>query len=343
MMIVFEDPISSYRAVDRIARQLPDSAVAQLGLAMSTSHVLPLLAPEDRPAALAKGRAAAARARMLAPNYGDVASPDCTLYPADRMAQCEAALRKAFKIDPDSPFVAAGLRNQLVDVGRFREALDYDRLAVAAMPYMAGRLSASTMLLESLGLRTRAAQQFQRARRWWPEFDRLFADRIEGILDRGNIEDAAGLVATMPANVDVIDRSAVRSIAADVGARRRQPVRLRCLSPSIENSLTYFCLVALVRCNDLDGAFVLADRLFPTLVADDPKEEDRLFLERPARLGLGALSTPALMPLRQDPRFLRIAERVGLIRYWRQNHLPDFCDDRREAVCPKLVQVRGQS
>jgi hypothetical protein len=66
MMVVFEDPISSYQAVDRIAAQMPDSAVAQLGLAMSTVHVLPLLAPEEREAALAKGRDAAARARALA-------------------------------------------------------------------------------------------------------------------------------------------------------------------------------------------------------------------------------------------------------------------------------------
>ena len=43
------------------------------------------------------------------------------------------------------------MRNHLVSVGRFNDALDYDRLAVAAMPYMAGRRSASTMLLEMLG------------------------------------------------------------------------------------------------------------------------------------------------------------------------------------------------
>jgi tetratricopeptide (TPR) repeat protein len=338
-MVLFEDPASGYQAVERIARQMPNSAVAQLALAMSTSHVLPLLAPEDRAAALAKGRAAAARARELAPNYGDVASPDCTLYPASRMAQCEASLRKAFAIDPDSPFVAAGLRNELVTVGRFREALAYDRLAVAAMPYMAGRLSASTMLLEGQGLRQRAAEQFERGRRWWPEFNLLFSDRLEGILDRGSIEDAAHFVATMPANVDTIDRAAVAATDADVVAKRAAKVRSRCLSASIESSLSYFCLVALIKSNDLDGAFIVADRLFPTLVADDPNEEDRIFLNRPGRLGLGALSAPALKALRQDPRFLRIAERVGLMRYWRQNHLPDFCDNQPEPVCSKIAQA----
>jgi DNA-binding winged helix-turn-helix (wHTH) protein len=336
MMIVFEDAASTYQAANRIAPRMPNSAVAQLGLAMTTVHMLPVLAPEDRPAALQKGRVAATRARQLAPDYGDVAWPDCGLYSPVRMSHCEAVLRKAFAIDPGAPFVAAGLRNQLVEVGRFRDALDYDRLAVAAMPYMAGRLSASTLLLEGVGMRARARQQFARVRRWWPEFDRVFADRIEGMLDRGSIEDAAAFVASMPSDVDVIDRQAVASIAGDVAAKRRQPVRSRCLSTTADDRLAYFCLVALIRVGDIDGAFVLADRLFPTLIADDPKEEDRLFLERPLELGLGVLSTPALAPLRQDPRFIPIAKRVGLIRYWSQTHLPDFCTLAHEPVCPLL-------
>jgi len=338
MMILFEDPISAYQSVERIAGQMPNSAVAQLSLAMITNHVLPLLALGDRMAALTKGRAAAARARALAPNYGDVAWPDCALHSPVRMAECEASLRKAYAVDSDSPFVAAGIRNQLVSVGRFREALAYDRLAVAAMPYMAGRLSSSTMLLESMGLKARAEQRFDQVRRWWPQFDLALGARLEGMLDRGSIEDAAAFVATLPANVDVIDRTGVASIAADVAGGRLQSLRSRCLSRGIPDSLTYFCLVALVRSNDLDGSFQLADRLFPNLMANDPADEDRFFLQSPpgVGLGLGALSAPGMKPLREDPRFLLIVERVGLLRYWRQNHLPDFCGDKPEPVCSMI-------
>ena len=336
MMILFEDPVGAYQSVERLAGQMPNSAVAQLSLAMITNHVLPLLAPGDRMAALTKGRAAAARARTLAPGYGDVAWPDCMLHSPARLKECETSLRKAYAVDPDSPFIAAGIRNQLVSVGRFQEALAYDRLAVAAMPYMAGRLAASTMLLEGVGLRGRADQQFKKVRRWWPNFDLAFAARIEGMLDRGSIEDAARFVATMPTDVDVIDRNAVAAIAADVSAQRPQQVRTRCSSQPIEDSLAYFCLVALVRSGDPDGAFAIADLLFPTLAAEDPKVEDRLFLAQPLRVGLGVLSTPALAPLRADPRFIPIAERVGLMRYWRDTHLPDFCGEKRESVCSKF-------
>jgi hypothetical protein len=336
-MIVFEDVLGAYRSVDRIAGQMPDSAIAQLGLAMTTAHVLPLLPAEDRKGALAKGRSAAARARLLAPNYGDVAWADCTLYSPVRMMTCESALRAAFAIDPNAPFVAAGMRNLLVDVGRYRDALQYDRLAVAAMPYMAGRLSASTMLLEMTGDHVQAERQFQDVRRWWPEFDRIFADRLEGILDRGGVADAAAFVAAMPPDIDIIDRPAVAAIASDVASGNGRGLRSRCSPARIDQRLGQFCLVAMVRAHDLDGAFMEANVLFPNLMGTNSDEEDRLFLERPTRLGLGVLSTAALAPLRQDRRFIQIAQRVGLIRYWQADHLPDFCTQNHEPVCRGFV------
>jgi hypothetical protein len=91
------------------------------------------------------------------------------------------------------------------------------------------------------------------------------------------------------------------------------------------------------RAHDLDGAFMEANVLFPNLIGTNSDEEDRLFLERPTRLGLGVLSTPALASLRRDPRFIQIAQRVGLIRYWREGHLPDFCTQNHEPVCRGFV------
>ena len=179
-------------------------------------------------------------------------------------------------------------------------------------------------------------------RRWWPEFDLIFGDRLEGMLDRGSIEDAAAFVAAMPAGVDVIDRTAVGSIAADVVAKRPIALRARCFSGT--DSLAYFCMVAMLRSNDLDGAFAIADRMFPQLVARDPQEEDRLFLQDPGRSELGRLSTPALSRLRADPRFIPIAERVGLLHYWREGQLPDFCRGAPEPVCSRIARrVTGRA
>jgi DNA-binding winged helix-turn-helix (wHTH) protein len=333
LMINTEDPIQAYRTVDRISDQMPDSPVAQLGLALISSHVLQFLPPEDQERALAKARVAAGRARALAPTDGDVAWTDCHLHSPARLKECEISLSKAFRLDPDGLFVAAGMRNHLVAVGRFAEALPYDRLAVAAMPYMAGRLAGSTMLLESLGQHVPADEQFQRARRWWPHNELTFSLRLQGMLDGGDVENAAAFAGTIPSDMQVIDKAAVAAIAASVKAKRLGQVRSRCSSPALDDNLTYLCLVALIKLDDIDGAMTIADRLYPNLLANDPQEEDRLYLARREGFGLGVLSTPALAPLREDPRFVRIVERVGLMRYWRQVHPPDFCTLRHEPVC----------
>lgn len=341
MMINTEDPIGTYRTVDRIADQMPNSAVAQLGLAMVSSHVIPLLPMQERFAALAKARRAAARAHVLAPQDGDVAWPDCQLYSPVRLIECENSLTKSFNLDPNSLFVAAGMRNHLVDVGRFRDALEYDRLAVAAMPYMAGRLAASTMLLEGLGFHDRADEQFSRARRWWPNNELLFSTRFQGMLDRGDVARAAAFAARIPPQMGLIDKQAAAIVAAEVKARRPDQVRSHCLSSTLDDNLTHLCLVALVELGDDDGAMWMVDRLYPNLIASNPKDEDRLYLARRGGLSLGILSTPALAPLRNDRRFISVAGRVGLLRYWRQDHLPDFCTLGHERICALIQRDRS--
>jgi tetratricopeptide (TPR) repeat protein len=43
----------------------------------------------------------------------------------------------------------------------------------------------------------------------------------------------------------------------------------------------------------------------------------------------GFLFTPATEPLRRDPRFLSVAAKRGLVRYWKQRGVwPDFCSDQ---------------
>jgi hypothetical protein len=52
------------------------------------------------------------------------------------------------------------------------------------------------------------------------------------------------------------------------------------------------------------------------------------------------LFTPATRNLRLDPAFLRLATRLGLIKYWRETgKRPDFCTDqaRRSECSPQLV------
>ena len=51
------------------------------------------------------------------------------------------------------------------------------------------------------------------------------------------------------------------------------------------------------------------------------------------------LFTPVTRNMRQESEFVRLAERLGLIKYWRETgKLPDFCTDpdRRTECSPQL-------
>jgi hypothetical protein len=41
------------------------------------------------------------------------------------------------------------------------------------------------------------------------------------------------------------------------------------------------------------------------------------------------LFAPSMDALRRDPRFMQMAAKIGLAKYWRESgHWPDFCSDR---------------
>jgi hypothetical protein len=50
------------------------------------------------------------------------------------------------------------------------------------------------------------------------------------------------------------------------------------------------------------------------------------------------LFAPVTRPMRQDPRFVGLANRLGLIEYWRETgKWPDFCTDRSGECSPQLL------
>ena len=49
------------------------------------------------------------------------------------------------------------------------------------------------------------------------------------------------------------------------------------------------------------------------------------------------LTDAAGAPLRRDARFIPLADRLGLLAYWRTGRLPDFCQPpAAEPVCAQL-------
>jgi hypothetical protein len=81
----------------------------------------------------------------------------------------------------------------------------------------------------------------------------------------------------------------------------------------------------------IDDAFALATRTDPKMTVADPGSS-LMFVQPPGaapdNFGTTALFIPLTAPLRRDPRFMKLAARLGLVDYWRTSaHWPDFCSD----------------
>jgi hypothetical protein len=49
------------------------------------------------------------------------------------------------------------------------------------------------------------------------------------------------------------------------------------------------------------------------------------------------LFLPEVAPLRRDPRFIGVAEKLGFLKYWRDTGLwPDFCETEPASVCAQM-------
>src|SRR5205085_2844792 len=117
------DPARAYDIARRTVAEAPDSAIAQFGLAVSTGFILADLPERDRPRALAMGRAAAAAARRLAPEFGDNAFIWCLLHPHVEFARCEHQLRQQMNVNPGAPTATLQLGFNLLETGQFDEGL----------------------------------------------------------------------------------------------------------------------------------------------------------------------------------------------------------------------------
>ncbi|MFL6736987.1 MAG: hypothetical protein ACJ8F4_08020, partial [Sphingomonas sp.] len=118
-------------------------------------------------------------------------------------------------------------------------------------------------------------------------------------------------------------------------------VRKLCPPTAVPSFKTDVCMLALARVGDKDDAFTLAWRIYPNRIGRTVAEEDKLWLESGRFFDSDILMGPAAAPLRDDPRYLELARRLGILAYWRSGRLPDFCRlPKPEAVCRSLAPSR---
>ena len=327
------DALRSYETARRIAAKAPHSAVAQLAVAFRGAFALSDLPRDQRAAAVALARRAQERAEQLAPEFGDAHAPWCLLHSEIRRAECEDRLRDGLRADPDSPFTDFFLSQELIDVGRMREGADLAMHSLGNDQYIPAKIGLALRTLEAAGRSNEAEKLYGQGVRWWPEFP-LLAARVSGMIDRGDfgaiiaIESAIGR-KNLPEGYDPLSR-----LALAVKSNSISDVRIECpegISPSLK---VHLCIIALARLGDLDRAYALVDVMYPRRVGRTPIEEDQIWLDSPFTPGTEYLSGAGAAQLRQDSRFVAVAQRTGLMAYWRRGRLPDFCAQRPpESVC----------
>lgn len=337
MALVIEggDPLGAYEISRRTAPREPNSAIAQLGLAFNTGFALGELPRNQRTDAVAVARAASERAQQLAPEFGDVYIPWCILHSMVNTAECEDRLRAAMRKDTDAPFVMYFLSAVVASAGRQAEALDLARQSLVNDRYKVWAIARAVRTLEARGRTSEAEALFAQGSRWWPDSLVLVWSRREGMLARGDFEAMERFEREPGSKVLGTDRTPSALVAAVREGNAAAAKRICKGSAPLKA-----CMVALGKLGDTDDAIAIAGQLYPDLRGRTEAEEDRIWLDHPTVLPLDLLSSDGVAPLRRDPRFLAVAQRVGLLSYWRKGRLPDFCTVRREPVCNLIKDGR---
>jgi DNA-binding winged helix-turn-helix (wHTH) protein/TolB-like protein len=330
------DNLSTYEAGRRLAESAPGSPLAQLQFAIGAAFALPDLPRDQRPGVVAAARGAGEKAHALAPTFGEPFISWCVLHSPARIRECEDHLREGMRADPDSPFVDWYLANKLMDTGRFADALDLAKQSLAHDQFQPEKISLMLRMLDAAGNSANADEYYRQIIRWWPDYRNIMWSRASGMIDRGDyaaIERYERQVGPddRPLYYEPLAPAAVAARTKSLAAARKA-----CPLPGTTSLKTIFCINVLATVGDLDGAFAIADRLYPTR-GRTPAEQERIWLDQPFMHGTEYLTGPGAAALRRDPRYLALAERTGLLAYWRSGRLPDFCHGTQpEPICSQL-------
>lgn len=332
------DPLQAYQISQRLAAKWPNSGMAQLSLAMNTGFTLGQLPRHQRSTAVSEGRQATERSKKLMPDFGDTYIPACLLQPPTRIKECELSLRAGLVADPDAPFVNAFLGETMAEVGRFREALELASLSYVHDPYMPAKIGMMIRMSAWDGDHEEASRLYRQGIAWWPESGLLW-NYLYGLILRGDFKAIATLQDELGPK-EFSDYEAIGSIARAVLVKDAARLASECTPTDIRRLQQIECMLAFAAVGDLDRAFAFADSLYPVRIARSPAEEERVWLDQPQIASLRFIVSAAAKPMRKDPRFVRLAQRTGLVRYWNGVSGPDFCRPPAEAICASLAPRR---
>lgn len=336
LLAASSDDLGHYQVVKRVAAKAPNEPNALIGIAFYTGFVLGELPRDQRAQAVREARQAADKALKLAPEFGDTYITWCLLRSETLWADCENRIRTGNRIDPDAPYLKSFYALLLRRVGRFDDAVGLMRLSYTHDPYNPFKIRDMLRTLELSGDSDGARKLYEQGLRWYPDYKLEFAsNRLVGLISRGDVdaigrfEKDIGPEALYP-EYRKSDTLTVnwKSPAAVGQACQRAPgmiVKAR-------------CMLTLANLGDQDASYAIADKLYPRRVGRTPGETERIWLDQPYVFVPEFVASPAAAGMRRDPRYLGLAQRTGLLDYWRSGRLPDFCRKQPEPICAQITR-----
>ena len=299
---------------ERVTKLAPDFAPAWDYLALSRSWIAQSLedsSPAAHAAAVQSARDAIAVARKMNPNSAKSYDAEYHLISNDTFRGLQV-LDEGAKIDPDDGRIQMHLSEEFQSVGRMSDSVQAAQRGVELEPGTPYTRSQYILALVYSGEFSKAKADIAEARKKWPNDSAIDYADFSLQFRYGDARAALELLPRITNSSDISMAPYRKLIAARLDptpAKVDDAIAALKGHASNNPALRNGVLLALGNFGRVDEAYRLLE---------DPAFQP--FIER------DALFRPDFAAVRADPRFMQIAARLGLVRYWRQTgYWPDFC------------------
>jgi TolB-like protein len=296
-----------------VSAKAPDFTAAHSDLAKFDAYLAPTLPPEQGDPLRREAAAEAKKALALDPKSPDAYLAQAMLQPPTAWAAREALLRKGVAADPDWPHTNGFLFQFLLETGRMAEAAPYAARAAAAdlqIDWTSSQASADCQLGRFDAALSVLRQEYEDD----PKSAVNWGFYVDCLTEAGRYADVMAMNEdpSRPQAYRGATEVAVKALVTKAPADREAARRTALVQVGHGAYLTLDAIRALTLTGFLDNAFTAAERFQPSTAATSATT--------------GFLFSPEMVSLRRDPRFMRLAARLGLVAYWRATgRWPDFC------------------